>query len=56
MPIERKDALRLRSVTTRSGNSGWRLRASITANALRSSAPVTSNPIVTWLPQLGSWA
>ena len=52
MPIDRNDAPRLRSVTTRSGSSGLRLRDWIPANAASSTTPVTRNPIVVWLPQL----
>jgi hypothetical protein len=52
IPIDRNDAPRLRSVITRSGSSGLRLRACNATNAASSSTPVNRKPIVVWLPQL----
>ena len=42
----------MRSVTTRSGSSGWLLRDWIPANAASNTTPPTRNPIVAWSPQL----
>ena len=56
MATARNEAPRLRSVTTRSGSSGWAERRSIATKAASRATAAAMKATVTGLPQLVVWA